>query len=60
MQYQWLKDDKELSDGDDYQGATTPMLVIVGTGPQVKGSYKCQINNKYRKKSSNGIKYSKL
>ena len=48
MKYQWLKDDEEpLSDGEDYKGTTTAELVIVGTGPQVKGNYKCLVKHKY-------------
>ena len=48
MKYQWLKDDDEpLSDGEDYKGTTTAELVIVGTGPQVKGNYKCLVKHKY-------------
>ena len=48
MKYQWLKDDEEpLSDGEDYKGTTTAELVIVGTGPHVKRSYKCLVKHKY-------------
>lgn len=47
LQYQWFKDDEELSDGEDYEGSTTPELKIVGTGPKGKGEYKCQVSNKY-------------
>ena len=58
MKYQWLKDDEEpLSDGVDYKGTTTAELVIVGTGPQVKGNYKCLVNHKYGDILSRGIHY---
>ena len=55
MKYQWLKDDEEpLSDGEDYKGTTTAELVIVGTGPQVKGNYKCLVKHKYGEILSTG------
>ena len=58
MKYQWLKDDEEpLSDGEDYKGSTTPELVIVGTGPQVKGNYKCLVKHKYGDALSNEFNY---
>ena len=60
MRYQWLKDDEELSDGDDYKGSITPKLVIVGTGPQVKGNYKCRVKHKYGKILSNETCYGKM
>ena len=60
MRYQWLKDDEELSDGNDHQGSTTPELVIVGTGPQVKGNYKCRIAHKYGEITSIETDYGKL
>ena len=48
MKYQWLKDDEEpLSDGEDYKGTTTAELIIVETGSQVKGNYKCLVTHKY-------------
>ena len=61
MKYQWLKDDEEpLSDGEDYKGTTTAELVIVGTGPQVKGNYKCLVKYKYGKNLSREISYGKF
>ena len=61
MKYQWLKDDEEpLSDGEDYKGTTTAELVIVGTGPQVKGNYKCLVKHKYGKFLSREISYGKF
>ena len=60
MRYQWIKDDEDLSECDDFKGSTSPELVIVGTGPQVKGNYKCRVTNKYRKILSNEIHYGKL
>ena len=60
MRYQWLKDGKEVSDGDDYKGSTTPEFVIVGTGPQVKGNYKCRVKHKYGEITSSEIYYGKL
>ena len=60
MRYQWLKDSKELRDSDPYKGCTTLELVIVGTGPQVKGNYKCQVKHKYGEILSNGITYGNL
>ena len=60
IEYQWFKDDKELGDGDDYKGSTTPKLVIVGTGLQVKGKYVCQVKNKFGKTHSQGMQYGKL
>ena len=58
MKYQWLKDDEEpLSDGEDYKGTTTAELIIVGTGPQVKGNYKCLVKHKYGEILSRGIHY---
>ena len=60
MKYQWLKDDEEpLSDGDDYKGTTTAELVIVETGPQVKGNYKCLVKHKYGETVSSGTHYGK-
>ena len=59
MKYQWLKDDEEpLSDGEDYKGTTTAELVIVGTGPQVKGNYKCLVKHKYGEILSREAQYS--
>ena len=47
LKYQWIKDDEEpLSDSDDFMGSTTQELVVVGSGPQVKGNYKCLVKNK--------------
>ena len=60
LRYQWLKDGKEVSDGDDYIRSTTPELVIVGTGPQVKGNYKCQVKHKYGEIASKEIHYGNL
>ena len=61
MKYQWLKDDEEpLSDGEDYKGTTTAEPVIVGTGPQVKGNYKCLVKHKYGEIQSSAIYYGKL
>ena len=58
MKYQWLKDDEEApSDGEDYKGTTTAELVIVGTGPQVKGNYKCLVKHKYGVIQSRGTHY---
>ena len=58
MKYQWLKDDeKPLSDGEDYKGTTTAELVIVGTGPQVKGNYKCLVKHKYGDALSSEFNY---
>ena len=58
MKYQWLKDDEEpLSDGEDYKGTTTAELVIVGTGPRVKGNYKCLVKHRYGDIVSSGIHY---
>ena len=58
MKYQWLKDDEEpLSDGEDYKGTTTAELVIVGTGPQVKGNYKCLVKHKYGDTLSSEFNY---
>ena len=45
--YRWFRDGKELSDGNDYKGSTTSELVIIGTGQQVKGQYKCEVKNNY-------------
>ena len=60
MKYQWLKDDEEpLSDGEDYKGTTTAELVIVGTGPQVEGNYKCLVKHKYGEIQSSVIHYGK-
>ena len=60
MKYQWLKDDEEpLSDGNDYEGSTTSELTIVGTGPQVRGNYKCLVKHKYGKVLSNATHYGK-
>ena len=56
MKYQWLKDGEEpLSDGEDYKGTTTAELVIVETGLQVKGNYKCLVKHKYGEILSSGI-----
>ena len=60
MRYQWLKDGKELSDGYNHKGSTTPELIIVGTGPQVKGNYKCRVKHKYGEIASNETSYGKL
>ena len=61
MKYQWLKDDEEpLNDGEDYKRTTTAELVIVGTGPQVKGNYKCQVKHKYGEILSREISYGKF
>ena len=58
---QWLKDDEEpLSDGEDYKGTTTAELVIVGTGPHVKGNYKCLVKHKYGEILSREISYGKF
>ena len=58
MKYQWLKDDeKPLSDSEDYKGTTTAELVIVGTGPQVKGNYKCLVKHKYGDALSSEFNY---
>ena len=60
MKYQWLKDDEEpLSDGEDYKGATTAELVIVGTSPQVKGNYKCLVKHKYGEILLTGTHYGR-
>ena len=60
MKYQWLKDDEEpLSDGEDYKGSTTAELVIVGTGPQVKGKYRCLVKHKYGNILSSDTNYGK-
>ena len=60
MRYHWLKDGKELTNSDDYSGSTTPELVIVGTGPQVRGNYKCRVKYKYGEIISREIYYGKL
>ena len=61
MMYQWLKDDEEpLNDGEDYKGTSTADLVIVGTGPQVKGNYKCLVKHKYGEILSREISYGKF
>ena len=61
MKYQWLKDDEEpLNDGEDYKGTTTAELVIVGSGPQVKGNYKCLVKHKYGEILSREISYGKF
>ena len=59
MKYQWLKD-VPLSDGDDYKGSTTSELTIVGTGPQVKGNYKCLVKHKYGEVQSSNTEYGEL
>ena len=60
MKYQWLKDNEgPLSVGEDYKGTTTAELVIVGTGPQVKGNYKCLVAHKYGETVSSGTHYGK-
>ena len=59
IRYQWLKDDEELSDGDNYKGSTTSELAILGTGPQVEGNYKCRLINEYGEHISHEIPYSK-
>ena len=61
MKYQWLKDDDEpLSDGEDYKGTTTAELVILETGPQVKGNYKCLVTHKYGEKLSSEIDFGEM
>ena len=60
MKYQWLKDDEEpLNDGEDYKGSTSSELIIVGTGPQVKGNYKCLVKHKYGDIVSTGTHYGR-
>ena len=60
IKYQWLKDDEEpLRKCEDYKGTTTAELVIVGSGPQVKGNYKCLVKHKYGDVLSNGTHYGK-
>ena len=60
IKYQWLKDNNEpLSNGDDYKGSTTAELVIMGTGPQVKGNYKCLVKHKYGEIQTRGTHYGK-
>ena len=60
IEYKWFKDNKELGDGDNYKGSTTPKLVIVGTDLQVKGEYACQVKNKFGKMFSQGLQYGRL
>ena len=61
IKYQWLKDDEEpLSSDDDYKGPTTQELFVVGTGPQVKGNYKCLVANKYGETLSAEIHYGRF
>ena len=61
MKYQWLKDDEEpLSDSEDYKGCTTQELIIVGTGPQVKGNYMCLVKHEYGEIQSSVIHYGKF
>ena len=61
MKYQWLKDDEEpLSVGEDYKGTTTAELVIVETGPQVKGNYKCLVKHKYGETVSSEIDFGEM
>ena len=59
IRYQWFKDDEELSDGDLYDGTTTPELVLKESfSPEVKGKYKCQVVNKYEElQDSKEIEY---
>ena len=59
MSYQWFKDDKVLTDADDYNGSTTTELAIVGSGSQVKGEYKCKVTNKLGEVFSNVIRYGR-
>ena len=59
MRYQWLKDGKEIIDRDGCKGSTTPELVM-GTGPQFKGNYMCQVKHKYGEITSSEIYYGKL
>ena len=47
MNYLWFKDDRELCDGENYKGTTTPELHIMGSGQQVRGKFKCRVTNEY-------------
>ena len=60
MKYQWLKDDEELGNGEDYVGSTTQVLVIVGTHSHVRGNYKCLVKHKYGEIVSSEIHYGML
>ena len=58
INFQWYRDDEEVSDGDDYEGCTTHELDIVGADPQAR-NYKCQLNNKFGNVFSKGILYGR-
>ena len=61
IKYQWFKDDEKLlSSNDDYKGPSTQELIVMGTGPQVKGNYKCLVANKYGKVVSAHIHYGRF
>ena len=59
LKYQWLKNDEEINDGDRYRGSTTSELVVLGSCPQVKGIYKCQVTNRYGEIISRDVDYGK-
>ena len=50
----------KLSDDNDYKGSTTPELFIRNLHPHLKGTYCCQVQDKYQQcRCSNEAKFGK-
>ena len=52
LSYQWFCDEERLTDGESYEGSTTPKLVIKIAESLLQGCYKCRIEDKHGKVAS--------
>ena len=52
LSYQWFCDEERLTDGESYEGSTTPKLVIKIAESVLQGCYKCRIEDKHGKVAS--------
>ncbi len=56
VSYQWMKDDECLSDGEDYCGTCTDILVIKHAHQGMEGQYTCAVERGQEKLVSQGTK----
>ena len=47
LSYQWIKDGIQLQGSPCYQGCNSPNLYIKGNQGSLKGTYWCQVKDKY-------------
>ena len=55
VHFQWKKDGEVLTEGQDYSGTNSPVLLIKCVRPELKGRYTCSITRSREEKHSDDI-----